>query len=381
MIEAAHRVLMVDDDGEVLRAYVRSLRRQGLTIESASDGQSAIERMRREPFDAIISDIAMPGMGGLDFLQAVREQDPDLPVILMTGLPGLESARRAVEYGAFRYLLKPVSAVELEQAVRLAVNMHDAAKARQQAVALESLRQQDRTRLEEQFQAALDGLWMAYQPIVTLSGKRCFGYEALLRSVAPGMTFPGPIIEAAERLGKVADLGRAIRARVATDAARAPSDSLLFINLHAIDLNDASLYAPDAPLSAHASRVVLEITERASLDDVHDLKPKLKTLRGLGFRIAVDDLGAGYAGLTSYSTLEPDIAKIDMSLVQGIDTQTRNHSIVRSLKRLSEELGTQVIVEGVETTGERAALEAIGCDLFQGYLFARPDRNFVSPRF
>jgi EAL domain-containing protein (putative c-di-GMP-specific phosphodiesterase class I) len=93
----------------------------------------------------------------------------------------------------------------------------------------------------------------------------------------------------------------------------------------------------------------------------------------------VDDLGAGYAGLSSFSQLEPDIAKIDMSLVRGIDSDARKQSIVRSMTRLCDELGTLVVVEGVETTAERDTLVDLGCDLLQGFLFAKPERGFRLP--
>ena len=88
-------------------------------------------------------------------------------------------------------------------------------------------------------------------------------------------------------------------------------------------IDDHELFSPAAPLSRIASRVVLEITERASLDELGDVAPRLAQLRGLGFRIAIDDLGAGYAGLTSFAQLEPEVVKVDMSLVRGIDSSDR----------------------------------------------------------
>ena len=151
----------------------------------------------------------------------------------------------------------------------------------------------------------------------------------------------------------------------------------MFVNLHAADLGDESLYAPSSPLSAHASFVVLEITERTSLHRVTDVRNCVTKLRALGFRIAVDDLGAGYAGLSSFSQLEPDVAKLDLSLVRGIDASSRKASIVRSMLSVCQrELGTYVVCEGVETEAERDTLTSLGADLLQGYLFARPQRMF-----
>ena len=121
------------------------------------------------------------------------------------------------------------------------------------------------------------------------------------------------------------------------------------------------------------------MTERASLYGVKNLAASVAQLKSLGFQIAIDDLGAGYAGLTSFTQLEPEIAKLDMSLVRGVDTDLRRQTIVRSMKKLCEELGILVVAEGVETATERDMLADLGCDLLQGYLFARPGRGFDAP--
>ena len=122
--------------------------------------------------------------------------------------------------------------------------------------------------------------------------------------------------------------------------------------------------------------MVLEVTERASLHGVKNLAAAVGKLKALGFQIAIDDLGAGYAGLTSFTQLQPEIAKLDMSLVRGVDADVRRQSIVRSMKGLCDELGMLVIAEGVETAAERDTLAELGCDLLQGYLFAKPGRGF-----
>jgi EAL domain-containing protein (putative c-di-GMP-specific phosphodiesterase class I) len=120
----------------------------------------------------------------------------------------------------------------------------------------------------------------------------------------------------------------------------------LFVNLHSADLNDEELFSPEAPLSRIADRVVLEVTERASLHGVKDVVAGVAKLKALGYEIAIDDLGAGHAGLTSFTQLDPEIAKLDMSLVRGVDADVRRQSIVRSMKQLCDDLGILVIAEG-----------------------------------
>src|SRR5580692_9134993 len=224
----------------------------------------------------------------------------------------------------------------------------------------------ERAALEVRFSWGMSLLWMAFQPIVSWRDRTIFGYEALLRSDEPLMKNPAELLDAAERLGRLMELGRAVRARVAAAASESPDGVKLFVNLHSADLNDEELYSRDAPLSLIANRVVLEITERASLYGVKNVAACIARLKELGFRIAIDDLGAGYAGLTSFTQLEPEVAKLDVSLIRGIDNDARRQRIVRSMKRLCDELGVLVIAEGVETAAERDMLADIGCELLQG---------------
>jgi EAL domain-containing protein (putative c-di-GMP-specific phosphodiesterase class I) len=141
------------------------------------------------------------------------------------------------------------------------------------------------------------------------------------------------------------------------------------------------LLSAASPLSGIASRVVLEITERASVSEIKDLSTRIQRLRDLGFRIAVDDLGAGYAGLTSFAQLRPDIVKIDMSLIRDVDKEPTKERLVRSLSDLCREMKILAVCEGVETVSELETLLRVGCDFFQGYHFARPGKPFPTVKF
>ena len=143
------------------------------------------------------------------------------------------------------------------------------------------------------------------------------------------------------------------------------------------ELLDDALFQPSAPLSKHARRIVLEMTERMSLESIPDARSRVAALKELGFRIALDDMGAGYAGLTSFAMLEPQYVKIDLGLVRNVDTEAIKQTLIRTIVRLAEDLDIDVIAEGVETRAEAEALARIGCPLLQGYLFARPAPPFV----
>jgi EAL domain-containing protein (putative c-di-GMP-specific phosphodiesterase class I) len=221
---------------------------------------------------------------------------------------------------------------------------------------------------------------VAFQPIVSWRRGAAIGYEALLRTTEPSLARPPDFLAVAESLGRLSELGRLIRAKIAEAIPAAPPEARIFVNLHARDLADPELLDESAPLSRHAERVVLEVTERTSLDGVADLVPCAQALRRAGFSLAIDDLGAGYAGLSSLTQLDPEVVKLDMSLVRGVDQHHAKQRIVRSMVSVCSELGMEVVVEGVETAGERDTLVRLGCDLLQGYLFARPDRGFPVPR-
>jgi EAL domain-containing protein (putative c-di-GMP-specific phosphodiesterase class I) len=234
--------------------------------------------------------------------------------------------------------------------------------------------------LEERFERALGSITMVFQPIVYANERgSIFGYEALLRSNDPDLPHVGALLDAAEQLNRLSKLGRIVRRHVAETFATADeSRGLLFVNLHALDLLDRSLSSKFSPLARIAHRVVLEVTERASLEEVSDIRFRVAELREMGFRIAIDDLGAGYSRMDRFTPLDTDFVKLDMTLVRDIDSHPMKRELVASITKLCRDQGIQVIGEGVETEAEAQALIESACDLLQGYHIARPGPPFVS---
>jgi EAL domain-containing protein (putative c-di-GMP-specific phosphodiesterase class I) len=370
--------LVADDDDDARGLLAKGLRAMGYKVLAAANGREAVDLLAKEPVDAVVTDISMPEMSGIQLLRAIRSRDADVPVVLVTGSPDIESAMQAVKLGAFLYLTKPVDLEELERVMARAVRLGRIARLKQEALTLVGggLGGADLLGLEASFDRALETLWIAYQPIVRARDGTLYGYEALVRSRELSLPHPGALLDAAERLDRVIELGRAIRTAAATAMRDAQPDALLFLNLHSRDLLDATLYAADTPLAAIAQRVVLEITERAALDDVKDARERVTKLRARGFRVALDDLGAGYAGLTSFVALEPELVKLDMALVRGIHENSMKQALVRAVTLLCRELGLEVVAEGVETAEERDTVILCGCNLLQGFLFARPGPAF-----
>jgi EAL domain-containing protein (putative c-di-GMP-specific phosphodiesterase class I) len=197
-----------------------------------------------------------------------------------------------------------------------------------------------------------------------------------MRTKEPALPHPGAVLDAAEKLGRMAEVGRRVRALSAKAFEHAPSGAVLFVNLHTRDLLDPELYETTSALGRMAARVVLEVTERAAIDVVKDIVARVAVLRYQGFRIAIDDLGAGYAGLTSFAALEPEIVKLDMTLVRNAHESPVRRRLVESMTSLCKEMNIKVVAEGIETVEERACMQAAGCDLLQGYLYAKPGPPF-----
>lgn len=374
---APKRKILIADDAKLgRRILARCLGEH--EVHTAQDGLQAAALLQEGGFDLVISDINMPGMGGIELLRLVRQHYDDLPVILVTASHTAQHASEAVRHRATGYLTKPLSAESIAAEVNRALQLSELARLRKQAQALLSQAHVIEASAEQQqrMDRSLDQLFMVYQPIVSWSRREVYAHEALMRTDESTVPHPGVLLELAEEVDALPALGRRVRDSISGSLAEVPKGSLLFINLHARDLLDDMLFDPSSPLAQASDRVVFEITERADLDSVPGAAGRIASLREMGFRIAIDDIGAGYAGLTSFVTMSPDLVKLDMALVRGIDQDVLRRRLVRSLIDLCRDLGIEVVAEGIETQAERDTLADLGCDLMQGFLFARPDRLF-----
>jgi EAL domain-containing protein (putative c-di-GMP-specific phosphodiesterase class I)/CheY-like chemotaxis protein len=364
---------VVDDDADLLAATQRTLERAGYEVTTASDGMEAIGTLGRGDFDLVVSDIDMPRLDGLGLLRAVRDAEGQTPFIFVTGQPRIDTAIFAVNNAVAYYLTKPFEPDDLVNAAKRAVGARRLERLRQNMAQVVN---DQRRVLEEEgtrFGAALERLYLAFQPIVHWPTRTVFGHEALARTREPSVPNPGVLFQCAEHVGETDQLSRAIRRKCAEAIAQHPGEELFFVNLHSRDLRDPELSDPDAPLTKFASRVVLEVAERASIDNIKEAAARLDQLRALGFRIAVDDIGSGYAGLNSFALLEPDVVKLDMALVRDVDKSVTKQRLIESFVTLCKAMNIEVIAEGIETEAELETLSRIGCELYQGFLLARPE--------
>jgi EAL domain-containing protein (putative c-di-GMP-specific phosphodiesterase class I)/ActR/RegA family two-component response regulator len=373
-VAPAGGILVVAPDAKDGASLVELLGDRGHIAHAVDDAGAALDELVRRRFEMLVIDADLPGAPGRDLVAAVRAYDVEVPILVLTSNADPWIGSGVVVLG------KPLDPEALGKAVlRGKQSRRDTKKIRRE-VASEAPPSTPEE-LSVVFERALDAMYVAFQPIVHPERKSVFGYEALMRSKAPGkMSTPPEMLAAAEKLGRLDDLGRRVRSLAAGALSEAPPDSLLFVNLHSADLLDKALYDSSTPLSAVAKRVVLEITERATIEHVDDVPARLSVLRFHGFRIAIDDLGAGYAGLNSFATVEPEFVKLDMSLIRNLHTSPVRRRLVSSVVDACRDLGTSVVAEGIEGEAELRALRDMGCELFQGYFFARPTPSFVPPK-
>lgn len=384
LTSAARRVLVIDDEPAVLKVIGLVLQRRGFAVDTMSSAKAALAQIPQQKYHAILSDIIMPEMTGVEFLRELRRHDLDVPVILMTAGPTLDSAIDAVEYGAQQYLLKPVEPDALVTAVGRAVALGELARAKRDALTGGGPRPvslDERADLEAVLKRAYGSIRIAFQPIVSMKARSLFGYEALMRCDEALFTSYAALLTASERVAWRPLMARTIYQRIASACADLPDDALLFVNVHPWDAQEGLLTGSDAPLEPLARSIVLEISDRTPAPHVEAFANGLPALRGAGYRVAVDDLGTGGSGMGIYTRLTPDFVKLDGRLVGGIDTDVASARMTRGMYALCRELGVTVIAEGVESAGERDALLAIGADLAQGHRFGMPGATFDAPRF
>lgn len=217
---------------------------------------------------------------------------------------------------------------------------------------------------------------MAFQPIVDVAAARIWGYEALVRGVAGEGAY--------QVLSQVTDQNRyafdqACRVKAIELAGVGIADGNTKLS---INFMPNAVYEPKACIRAtleaagrmqfDPKRLMFEFTENERMDDIAHVSHIVTEYRRMGFTTALDDFGAGYAGLSLLAKFQTDLIKLDMELLRGIENSRVKQAIVRGLVGIAAELDIVLLAEGVETSDELSVLKGAGIKLFQGYYFARP---------
>jgi diguanylate cyclase (GGDEF)-like protein len=213
-----------------------------------------------------------------------------------------------------------------------------------------------------------EAVGVAFQPVVSLADGVIRGYEALARFAQTPGRGPDVWFSQAHRCGLGVELEiRALMAALSCDGL--PDSAFLALNLSPTAIMDERI---QAALPEDLTNVVVEVTEQELVADIDALVAGLAALRRRGARIALDDMGAGYAGFQRMMCIEPDVIKLDRSLVCGVHEDAQRSALIESLAGFAERTGAVICAEGIENVEELLALARFGIGLGQGYLLARP---------
>jgi EAL domain-containing protein (putative c-di-GMP-specific phosphodiesterase class I) len=220
-----------------------------------------------------------------------------------------------------------------------------------------------------------DRLGVALEPIVRIDDLRPIGWESLVRGPARSeLASPRALFAAAEEADLTFELDCRCRAAALAEAKRLPAGAKLFLNCLPSAIHDPAFqgHALRENLQAHGlhpSDVVFEISEGESISNWEIFREVCDHYAGLGFGIALDDVGAGYGSLEAVTELRPDYVKVDLAFVRGIDTDPARQEVLQALHGVARSIGATTVAEGVETPEQLETLRRLGMPLGQGFLF------------
>jgi EAL domain-containing protein (putative c-di-GMP-specific phosphodiesterase class I) len=340
--EAPLRVLVADDE-ETLRDALGDLIRTdpGLVlVAAAADAREAADMAEATRPDIAVIDVRMPG-GGVRAVQAIQARSPHTRILALSasGTPG-----DSVVHGLADRL--QADAAERE--------------ARERRIAV----------IDTCIHG--DALQIVFQPILDLRTRKVSGVEALSRFQVLPERPPDQWFAEADALGRGVELECAALRQAGSHRALLPQAWFLAVNISPAALVTQAGQQALAELAASGGLVV-EVTEHAPVDDYEQLATAVRSLRPLGVRLAVDDVGAGYASLRHILKLDPQVLKLDISLCRGIGGDRARQALATALISFAKSIEAEVVAEGIETDEDLGALVGLGVGLGQGWLLGRPE--------
>jgi EAL domain-containing protein (putative c-di-GMP-specific phosphodiesterase class I)/CheY-like chemotaxis protein len=399
--------------------------REEYEIDSAFQGEEGLARVEEalaqdRPYAVAFIDVRMPpGWDGIETASRIWEVDPNLQIVICTAYSDYSWKQILAKLGRSDRLVilkKPFDNIEVLQLAdgltRKWQRAHDGNRhlaALQQLIRERSnelsgvngssdigngelsmaaevadtqIRQQ--LVLEDDLRHALESgqLSVQYQPLVEIATQRVAGLEVLARWQHPtkGWISPGTFIPIAEHSGLILSLGEFVLRTACEQVVRWDREGVpicpVSVNLSAVQLRRQNVVEivrkilHETGMRPH--NLVLELTESALIENLQEHSDALQTLRRDGVGIEIDDFGTGYSSLSYLKQLPVDGIKIDRSFIRQIDTNVVDASIVSAIVAMAHSVGLNVVAEGVETAAQLRVLGTQGCDVAQGFYFARP---------
>lgn len=376
------RILIADDEPALRDALADLLAHEDgvVLVGEAGDADQAIELADSSRPDVALVDVSMPAGGGARAAREIIRVSPDTRVIALSAFEDRPTVLAMLRAGAVGYLVKGTVGQDLlgsiakvfDGGASLSAELIDgivdelSSQLRREEIEGEQV---DSRRGEIDRFLSGNGVTIVYQPIVDLRSRETVGLEALARFHSLPLRPPNEwFAEAVElELGVQLEL-MAIRSAMA-GLPQISADAYLSVNC-----SPRAAMSPELAtlLDAHATRMVVEITEHEAIEDYALLAATLGALRDRGVRLAIDDAGAGFASLRHTLLLRPDFVKVDTSLTRDIDSDRAKRALTSALVSFGDEMGMTIIAEGIETPEELDTLVSLGVAFGQGFYLAEP---------
>jgi diguanylate cyclase (GGDEF)-like protein len=364
-VEERARLLSV---GEA-RAEIYAGGLSGVHAVAATSLAQGLELLRERRFDVVVAEERLPDGTGIEFLRKSLASAPGaLRILALPSRDELMALRGIHSAHVDEFVLRGDGPTAVASAI-------EQGRLRRQLAREELLGGPDvyigvnAGHLEAFGHVLADpSLSTRLEPLVDAASGEVAGHEVVVRAREPLIERRELLYTAAVRTGSLWELGRLVRRRVAEAIAELPGEGLIVVELHPGEVGDPELRDEDSPLRPHADRLVFAITERTSVPDARAFFNDLRSLRGVGFKLAIADLGAGSASLGAVASIAPDYVKIHRELVRGLHSSRPRRNLVRNLVDYCEGEGIASIADGVETEPDRQVARELGCKLLKGAL-------------
>lgn len=376
---AGMSVLVVDDNAANVAFLKQLLVLQGLDrVYTETDSRAVPGQLAEHKPDLVLLDLRMPHVDGFAVLAQIQKFAAGgyLPVMVLTADTTTASRNQALAQGAQDFLTKPVDATEASLRIANLLQTRqlyaDLRRATTPSTTAQTRPDGEHAEVLARIQGVLrdKSITPVFQPIQDLTTRATLGHEGLSRFPDPALGSPDRWFTEAFTVGLGVDLEWLAATSMLTYLQSVPPDVFLAVNMSpatVLHLVDKELCQRDL-----WPRIVIELTEHVQVEDYAALHRALAPMRSHGARLSADDLGSGYAGFRHLLGLQPDIIKLDISLIAGIDRNRGQQALTRALLSFAGDVGAQVIAEGIEKPEELSVLKDLGVPWGQGYILGRP---------
>jgi EAL domain-containing protein (putative c-di-GMP-specific phosphodiesterase class I) len=373
-------VLVIDDNLANVDLVKKLLRGEGLNrVTTETDSRRVAALLPSVNPDLVVLDLHMPHVDGPATLETITQfaAGTYLPVLVLTADVTSEARDRALELGARDFLAKPFDLTEVTLRIANLLETRQLYAALRNTEGTDDLQPEEDGPTRARVEAVLhdSSVTPFFQRIVDIDTMTDVGHEALARFVQPHERGPAGWFSDALRIGLGTELEWLAVTKALPFLETAPPETFLALNMSPA----AILHLRRESLCdlALCPQIVIELTEHVPIEDYSALHDALREMRANGARLAADDLGSGYAGFRHLIALEPDIIKLDISLVSNIHCSRGARALTTALVAFAADVDAVVIAEGVEQAPELAELADIGVHWAQGYFLGRPEPSRI----